>query len=490
MAPARRKSSAPRADDLSVLNEIAKALTSTLQLPEIMRIVLARIKTLTFAEATSLLLYDAARDELVFAATETLRESTFAGLRAPPESGIAAWVARTGQSALVNDAAGDWRSAGPDEPLPPCDRRHLLAVPLLRGGQVVGVIEIADRYDGQPFQTTDMRALERTAAAIGEHADLDALSRDGAAVRALLADVAAAVPSQAAALLLYRPGGRSLTFSASRRLEAGVIDGLRMSSARGIAGWVARHRQAVRLDDASQDPRHDRSIEVETHFTPRSMLCVPLISKDQLLGVIQVMNRLDGQSFDDHELRLVQVLADHAAIAIENASLYRQAEQAALTDDLTGLGNSRHLNQLLPALIERGRPLSLLVLDFDNFKQVVDRYGHLVGSQTIAQLGRIMGALIRPGDFAARFGGDEFVVVLPDTSVAEALRIGEQLRAAIAESTQLEGREVDLTEVTASIGVAAFPEHAGDADALISAADAAMYAVKRGGKNAVALTQR
>ena len=125
-----------------------------------------------------------------------------------------------------------------------------------------------------------------------------------------------------------------------------------------------------------------------------------------------------------------------------------------------------------------------------NFKQVVDRYGHLVGSQTIGYIGRMIGKLIRPGDFAARFGGDEFVVILPDTPVVPAVEFAEKLRAEIAACTRLDGREIDLSEVTASIGVAVFPDHAADADGLLHAADAAMYVVKGRGKNGVAVAMK
>src|SRR6202008_1330415 len=102
-------------------------------------------------------------------------------------------------------------------------------------------------------------------------------------------------------------------------------------------------------------------MESETHFRARSMICVPVLCRERLLGVIQVINRLGGGSFEEGELRLVQILADHAAIAIENASLYRQAQVAALTDDLTGLANTRHLNQFLPEMIARGRRFAVLV---------------------------------------------------------------------------------------------------------------------------------
>ena len=117
----------------------------------------------------------------------------------------------------------------------------------------------------------------------------------------------------------------------------------------------------------------------QTGLAPRTMICVPLVSKDTLRGVIQVLNKVDGSTFTEAELDLAQTLADHAAIAIENASLYRQAYLASITDDLTGLGNTRHFHQSLADAMARGRPVSLIVLDLDHFKAVVDRYGHLAG---------------------------------------------------------------------------------------------------------------
>jgi diguanylate cyclase (GGDEF)-like protein len=198
----------------------------------------------------------------------------------------------------------------------------------------------------------------------------------------------------------------------------------------------------------------------------------------RLHGVIQVINRLDGSAFDDDELRLVQTLADHAGVAIDRALVYRQAEQAALTDDVTGLGNTRHFTEVLPALLERGGPLSLLVIDLDGLRRVVEKSGYQAGTLAIAEVGRVIGARLRPGDVAARFGGDEFALILPATDAEAARAIAEGLREAIATS------HVDLT---ASIGVATFPDHAGDAEALFRAADRAMMGVKRATRNGVAV---
>jgi diguanylate cyclase (GGDEF)-like protein len=478
---------AQRLRELATINELIKTLTSTLELSEILRIVLDRIKILTQAEALSLLLYDGQRDELVFAATETLRENAIAGLRVPAGQGVASWVARSGQSALVNDVQSDPRFYGGIDRKSRFATHSLLAVPIKQGGRVAGVIEVANRYDGAAFTEADLRTLERLAEGLSKQLDTEQLSHDTEAMRALLAAVAAAVPSEASSLLLYDPKGNELVFTASRTLQAGVIDGTRMRCDQGIAGWVARNRQAVRLDDVTKDPRYYAGIESETHFTPRSMLCVPMVSKDTLLGVIQVINKIDGTSFSEDELRLAQSLADHAAIAIENASLYRKAFVASITDDLTGLGNTRHFNHMLPELLARGGPVSLLVLDLDNFKAVVDTYGHLVGSRTIGYLGKVIAHVIRPGDVAARFGGDEFVIILPDTDADTALGIAETIRAAVESCSMLEGNGIDISTVTASIGVATFPDHARTAEDLFRVADAAMYAIKRRGKNDVAV---
>jgi diguanylate cyclase (GGDEF)-like protein len=278
-----------------------------------------------------------------------------------------------------------------------------------------------------------------------------------------------------------------MVLRSSRALEPGVIDGVRLRLDRGIAGWVARHREGVRLDDAQADPRHDPTLARETALVPRGMICVPLVHRGRLLGVVQVINRIDGRPFTADQQRMVQALADHAAVAIANAQLYRDVEQASLTDDLTGLGNTRRFHRMLPVLLERSQPLSLVLLDLDRLKPVVDGFGHLVGSRTIATVGRLIAGALRPTDLGARFGGDEFVVLLPNTDTAAARAVAERIRAAVEACRTPDGLDVDIGSVTASLGVATAPAHATDADGLFRAADAAMYAVKRATRNGVAV---
>ena len=462
MLPSRSMSAASRATDLerrrrevAAFNATLRALTSTHDLAEVLRNVLEHIKHVTSAEALSLLLHDPERDELVFAATETLEENALACRETPLPPAVGGLMSPT-----------------------------RLIVPVRGEERILGTIDLRRRYDGLPFDEADRQRVAAVAAELAGREDLERMAHEPDGLQGVFARLATAVPCQDAALVVYDEERRELAFRVSRALRPGLIDGLRLHAGQGIAGWVAVHREAVRLDDASRDPRHDPHIARRTGLVPRSMLCVPMVHHETLHGVVQVINKLDGSAFDDDELRLVQSLADHAAIAIGNASLYRQAQHASLTDDLTGLGNTRRLHDVLPALLARGGPLSMLVLDLDGLEAVVERHGPEAGNRVITGVGHAIAERLRPGDVAARVGGDEFVVVLPATDTKGACVMATGLRAAIA---AFPIPDDPGAKITACIGVATFPDHAGNADELFRAADAAMLTVKRSTKDGVAV---
>ena len=180
------------------------------------------------------------------------------------------------------------------------------------------------------------------------------------------------------------------------------------------------------------------------------------------------------------------------AIALDNALALQKAEALSVTDDLTRLYNSRYLNLVLRRESKRasrsGRPLSLLFLDLDGFKQVNDTHGHLAGSKALVEASVIVRASARETDVAARFGGDEFAVILPDTGREGAVAVAERIRDRICACKFLASDGLSI-HLTASIGVATLPDVAASAEELLRAADVAMYRVKDAGKNGIHIAQ-
>jgi diguanylate cyclase (GGDEF)-like protein len=436
-----------RLRELTVLDAALRALT-TLDLTQVLRTVLEHTKRVTAAEGLSLLLYDRERDELVFAATETLQENALVcrETRLPP-------------------AVGGLMSP------------QRLVVPVRDHARVLGTIDLRRRYDGRPFTDADRRAAAAIAADLAARGDLERVAHEPEALHEVFARLAAAVPSQDAALVVYDQARRELAFRVSHALRPGVIDGVRLRLGQGIAGWVAAHREAVRLDDASRDPRHDPQLARRTGLVPRSMLCVPLLRGDTLHGVIQVINKVDGSAFDEDELRLVRALADHAAIAIEHASLHRRAQDAARTDEATGLGNAGHFDASLAAALDRGGPLALVLLEIDGLDRVVERHGYGAARRTLAAVGDAIRTALRPGDVGARIGGAAFAAVLPTTHLAAARALADALWRAIVACPVPDDAGLRLG---ARAGVAVAPDHAARADDLVRAAEAALRGTRAG----------
>ncbi len=289
-------------------------------------------------------------------------------------------------------------------------------------------------------------------------------------------------------LLLVEEETGELSFQIAVSPVADRLKGIRLRMGQGIAGWVALHGEPLLIPDVRHDPRFARQVDEAIDFDTRSIVCVPVKSKDRILGVVELVNSLEDGDFSEADLKILSTIADYAAIAIENAHYVHKVRELVITDDLTGLFNARHLHELLEYEVERARrygtDLSLVFIDLDHFKNVNDTYGHLVGSRLLAEVGHVIRHHIRKVDMAARYGGDEFVIVLPNTSKAGALTVISKLRQKMKAQDFLAGEGCRI-RVTASFGIASFPDDAQNKHDLIRLADRAMYDVKETTRDAI-----
>jgi diguanylate cyclase (GGDEF)-like protein len=219
------------------------------------------------------------------------------------------------------------------------------------------------------------------------------------------------------------------------------------------------------------------------------VVAVPLICGERILGVIEGIRESPGsRAFKKPDVALLDSLSHPIASALANAVRIAEAERLSQTDDLTKLHNARYLRQFLLNEIRRARrygtSVAALFLDLDDFKRINDEHGHLVGSHVLMEMAAVILSSIRDTDAVARYGGDEFVIVLPDTGTELAGQVAERIRHKIARHNFNGGRRLQLS-LTASFGVAAFPKHASSPQQLIACADTAMYEAKAANKNCV-----
>jgi diguanylate cyclase (GGDEF)-like protein len=293
-------------------------------------------------------------------------------------------------------------------------------------------------------------------------------------------------------LLMVDEEKNELYFAIAVGTAAEALKSVRLKVGEGIAGWVAKHGERLIVPDVYSDPRFSKRIDEMTKCETRSIICIPLRSKLRVLGVIQLVN-VDMRNFGDQESFFLQSLCDYAAIAIENARAFEKIQELTITDDCTGLYNARHLHRTLETEVYRSSrfnyEFTVLFIDLDHFKQVNDTHGHLIGSKLLAEIGYLIKAQLRLIDYAFRYGGDEFVVLLPQTGKDAALFVARRLRDMLRTNTFCEEEGLNLS-VRASIGVATYPHDAKTPQDIIRQADEMMYLVKNTSRDNIGVAQR
>ncbi len=274
---------------------------------------------------------------------------------------------------------------------------------------------------------------------------------------------------------------------ASARVQAPAGAAAVVRFGEGLVGRVAESKADRIVRDGARDPRLTPE---EQHQAPASfaMLLLPLVAGDETIGVAQFERDAPG-TFTRRDLARVRALASQAAATLANVRSHRDVYNQAVTDGLTGLFNRRHIQAVL--LDERrraqryGHPLSLIMLDVDGFKTYNDTYGHVQGDVLLRMLSAILRSTVRAVDVVGRFGGEEFIIVLPETPASEAFQAAERLRLAVAR-TVFPGFDGDpdlAVFKTISLGVATYPDVPDDTQSLVQIADAALYRAKHGGRN-------
>jgi diguanylate cyclase (GGDEF)-like protein len=256
-----------------------------------------------------------------------------------------------------------------------------------------------------------------------------------------------------------------------------LFSSLEIPVGQGLSGWVFQNEKHMLNGNPSVEASYLKNADTVT--TMRSALAVPLQAPEGVIGTLTLYRR-EPDAFTPDDLRIVLAVSTKVALAIDNALKYQRAESSATTDYLTGLPNARSLFIQLDHELSRAKRghsgLGLMVCDLDNFKQINDCYGHLTGNKVLQLFAQSLRGVFREYDYAARMGGDEFVVVVPGLVEEAAAAKVLALRRVISEiSSQLTGE----ASLGVSVGVAFFPEDGTDAEQLLAEADRKMYNVKK-----------
>jgi diguanylate cyclase (GGDEF)-like protein/putative nucleotidyltransferase with HDIG domain len=485
-----------RSEELHILNEIGRALSSTLEPDALFERIYSEMKRLLDVNSLFIAFFDHKAQQVRF------EIDVLDGERQPKRTRAAGnhlteYVVKTCQPLLIRD-----RYAEETERLGIKPTRmvgSICAVPLILYDRAIGVMAVHSKQE-RAFDEGHvelMRVLASEAAVALENARLfteeQKKSRhlmliNNVSSRAITtldpAEMLGKIASEIENGLKYDHIGIAIVDYPAKELviqaEAGArrdAVGRRTPLGEGIIGQVARTGQMAIV----------REIGVSTPIpvlpTSVSAIALPVAYAEHLLGVLYVESS-EPCEFGEEEVLLLRTLADLFAGGLNNALTFQKAQEQAITDGLTGVKTHRYLMEALSSEWKRStranRPFALVLMDLDRFKFVNDFYGHLEGDVVLQRVGHILEQNCRRSDVVARYGGDEFVILMPETTVEQARQLASKLRGWVASDPLLRDKNI-----TASFGIAGFPVHGSTPQELIQVADSSMYLSKHQGGNSV-----
>ena len=488
-----------RTKEFALLTQIGQAISSRLDQDEILRAVQKELGQI----------FDTSDFYIAFQEGDEIRFELEVekGVILPKRSrkaanGLTEYMVRSGQPLLIRAELEKTRERLGVTFLPPSPARCFCGAPILLGGRPAGVMAALNTEREYVFEPRDLEVMQTAAGQVSvavENARLFAEEQRRARQFAFLNSISkTAISSEDSEQMLAEIVGHIQKNFSFDHIGIGILDyvtkdieikaeagitaqalGKRIPLGVGILGRVARTGETALVQTTSEGQLQG--------VLPgsRAVLCIPIAYGESLLGVLNVESQNEN-AFTPQDKLIMQTLADLLATALHNSFVFQKLQQQSITDGLTGIKTRRFFFEALSSELKRasrsGRPISVVLMDLDKFKGVNDTKGHLEGDLVLARVGRLLEQKCRQSNVVARYGGDEFIILMPETGVEQAQILAERLRLWISQDTTLSEHHI-----TGSFGVGSFPVHGFSMEAIIRVADAGMYVSKRAGGDLVSI---
>ena len=491
-----------RTKEYELLTQIGQAISSRLDQDEVLRTIQKELGQIF--DTSDFYIAFQEGDDIRFE-METQENSVMPKRSRKAANCLTELIIRTGQALLIrSDLEKTRERLGADRVGPGKPAKCFCGAPIMLGGKPAGAMVAMNTEREYAFQQRDLEVMQTAAGQLSVAVEnarlfteelrrsrqlsfLNSISRTAISsedAEQMLADIVAEIQKNfrfdhiGIGLLDYVAKEIEIKAEAGSTAQA---KGKRIPLGVGIVGRVARTSERALVQNAGEG--HLQGVLPDS----RAALCIPITYGESLMGVLNVESR-DENAFSPQDVLIMSTLADLLATALHNAFVFQKLQLQSITDGLTGIKTRRFFWEALTSEWKRasrsGRAFSVVLIDLDKFKEVNDSFGHLEGDLVLARVGRLLEQRCRQSNVVARYGGDEFVILMPETSVEQAQALAERLRQWLAQDAMLAEHHI-----TGSFGVASYPSHGFSAEDIIRVADAGMYSAKKGGGNRVAIVE-